>query len=357
MSANNTSSLSTPFKPPRQTKNGIRLSRFVFTLNNYTPEEYNHITIGFPGRQQPKWMIVGKEVGEEGTPHLQGAVILGKQVAFNTVKSWPGFGRAHIESMKGQPIDSKVYCSKMDAFPFEIGEFPMPGKRTDIMVAVEAINNGMTLREMAMGDHGVAVVKFHKGLTALRSLRSAPRSRTSPPRVYWLYGPTGCGKTASAWDFAAAHGPDSDVFTDNGTLQWFDGYDGQSVVIIDDFRSKGVSFAFLLRILDRYPMHVPYKGGFVNWNPSVILITTPLSIRDTFQQRVEHRPEDVQQLERRITRMFAFPLEYDEFRGLIGTLGSESVQPKVRTVVDVTDERSIEDTEVFSDDVDLEFDP
>jgi len=320
--ANNTSSISganpTMAGGPirRSGGHGERLSRFVFTVNNYTDDEYQWLTTTFPQNFAPSWLIVGKEVGENGTPHLQGACILGGQRAFSTVKMWPGFRRAHLETMRGKPEDSRRYCMKEDSNAFESGNLPSPGKRNDLAIAVEAINAGTSLREMANGDHGVAVVKFYKGLTVLRSLRSDPRDPAQPPTIYWLHGDTGVGKTKCAWEFGTAYGAPSDIFVSPGTLQWFDGYDGQRVVIFDDFRSKGVSFAFLLRITDRYPMSVPFKGGFVNWNPEVIIFTTPGSIRWTFSERLEHRPEDVRQLERRVTHEYRLPDDELEFREL-----------------------------------------
>lgn len=302
--------------PVRANRNrsGDRLSRFVFTINNYTDDEYQWLTTIFPQHYNPSWLIVGKEVGENGTPHLQGACILGGQRAFSTVKMWPGFRRAHLETMRGKPEDSRRYCTKEDLQAYEHGTLPSPGKRNDLHIAVEAINDGTSLREMALGDHGVAVVKFYKGLTVLRSLRSNPRDPAKPPLIYWLYGQTGTGKTKCAWEFGIDYAPGADVYVSHGTLQWFDGYDGQSVVIFDDFRFKGLSFAFLLRVTDRYPMSVPFKGGFANWNPEVIIFTTPHSIRDTFEKRLVHRPEDVGQLERRVTREFRFPDDEQLFR-------------------------------------------
>lgn len=56
-----------------------RLRRIVFTLNNWTQEEYDWLTTTLPTLPQPKvtWMIVGKEVAPEtGTPHLQGMHLL-----------------------------------------------------------------------------------------------------------------------------------------------------------------------------------------------------------------------------------------------------------------------------------------
>lgn len=90
-----------------------------------------------------------------------------------------------------------------------------------------------------------------------------------------------------------------------GGSLWFDGYMGQEVAVFDDFRPWWCRFDYLLRLLDRYPMQVPVKGGFVNWIPEIIIITTQKSIRDTFTG--EYRTdEDIRQLERRVQRSVRF---------------------------------------------------
>lgn len=100
-----------------------RLSRFVFTLNNYTEIEYEDLK-----KMPVQWMILGKEKGESGTEHIQGAVLIGKQIAFTTIKKWNGLQRAHIEPMKGTPQQSLAYCSKEDQHPFILGNLPAPGR-------------------------------------------------------------------------------------------------------------------------------------------------------------------------------------------------------------------------------------
>jgi len=306
----------------KRNRSGQRLSRFVFTLNNYTEAEYLWLTETFAPLYKPKWFIVGKEVGgKKATPHLQGACVLGLQRAFSVVMAWPGFRRAHVETMKGTPGQSETYCSKDGDF-FEYGSLPEPGKRNDLAVAVQAINDGQSLREMAEGDHGVAVVKFYKGLTVLRSLRSKPRNPSDPPPAcYWLYGATGTGKTKCAWELGLSFGGADDIWMSNGNTQWFDAYDGQPVVIFDDFRSKGTVFAFLLRLTDRYPMLVPFKGGFVNWAPPVIIFTSPNCIRNTFSKRLFHVPEDICQFERRMVGEYSIPTEEPIFRELFASPG------------------------------------
>lgn len=235
-------------------------------------------------------------------------------MAFSVLKKTPGFTRAHIEPMRGSPEDSLKYCSKEDKAPFEKGTMPRSGKRKELTAAVEAIKGGSTMRELALGDEtAVSVVKFSKGLTTLRSLCAAPRDPTRPPTVYWLHGSTGTGKTRAATEFATymfgAEFADP-YWLSCGSLRWFDGYDGQPVAILDDFRAKQLpgagGFSFFLRLLDRYPMAVEFKGGFVNWAPQIIIITCPKCPESCFSTRNEHVPEDIRQLLRRIT--YVFPL-------------------------------------------------
>lgn len=279
--------------------NGTRLSRFCFTLNNYTDDEVENVK-----HTQCKWLIFGRETGENGTPHLQGACVIGRQVAFSTIKTWPGFERAHIEKMNGTPEDSKNYCTKQDSNPYEKGTLPSPGKRNDIHNAVARVRAGEGLKQLCGDDDGaVAVVKFHKGLTVLRAL-TRPR-RVDPPTVLWFYGTTGTGKTKTAVELAQQFAGD-DWWISSGSLRWFDGYDGQRVVIFDDLRTKHCEFSFLLRLLDRYPCSVEIKGATVGWTPQYIIITAPDPPRIQWSLRTT---EQLDQLERRVSHQLQFPNE------------------------------------------------
>lgn len=106
-------------------------------------------------------------------------------------------------------------------------------------------------------------------------------------RIIWAKGPTGCGKTR----LAVALGGD-DFWINNGTLRWFDNYEGQEVAIIDDFRKEQLpiesGLAFFLRLIDRYAFMAPVKGDFTVWNPRVIIITCP---RWPDEEFVRHRED------------------------------------------------------------------
>lgn len=306
-----------PNRPGARSQAGQRVTRFVFTLNNWTEEEYSLLTEDFA--LQTKWLVVAKETAPgTGTPHLQGACVLGSQMTWSRLKAVPCFARAHLEVMRGKPEDSAAYCSKEDEAPFVHGNMPTPGKRNDLRLATDRIlKEGTTVRDLAKDpEAATVVVKFFKGLTVLRSL-SLP-DREGPPIVIWLHGATGTGKTRCAYESGAAMaralGRDrDDIWISSGGLRWFDGYDGQTVAIFDDFRAKHVtSFAFLLRLLDRYPVNVEFKGGSARWIPRVIFITCPSSPDDCFATRKEHVPEDIRQLERRISRVVHLEEVWDD---------------------------------------------
>lgn len=84
-----------------------------------------------------------------------------------------------------------------------------------------------------------------------------------------------------------------------GDPLWWDGYKGQKRVVLDDFRPWWCNFSYLLNLLDRYPMTVPFKGGFVNFIPEEIIITCPYPIEDMFTTEYRSQ-EDIQQIRRRV---------------------------------------------------------
>lgn len=147
--------------------------------------------------------------------------------------------------------------------------------------------------------------RWNRGLQALQCqlLSSADKP---VPNVSWYWGSTGSGKTRAAFETMSQ----DNIYIQNGPncrngAMWWDGYTGQKVVVLDDFRPWWCPFSFLLRLLDRYPIQVQVKGGFVNFIPEQIIVTTPKNVEDTFTG--EYRtPEDVAQVRRRVHRVVHF---------------------------------------------------
>jgi len=284
-------------------KHSKRLSRFCFTLNNYTNEEEQVVQL-LGSALKLKWLIYGREIGAQGTPHLQGAAVIGRQLAWATIKkSFPP--RTHLEEMMGTPRESFTYCTKDDANYYQWGDEPKPGKRNDLLNAIVAMRSAKSLREFVKDDDNAAVfVRYTKGLITFRSLLQEPRSPARPPQIYWLFCPTGAGKTQHAWTFLEKYyGTSSETWMSSGSLRWFDGYDGHKGVILDDIRADSMPYNELLRLLDRYPFRVEFKGGSVEWLPEIIIITAPTPPEQFFRLG-----DDIEQLIRRIDRVLEFGL-------------------------------------------------
>jgi len=126
-------------------------------------------------------------------------------------------------------------------------------------------------------------------------------ARSFKTEVYWYYGPTGTGKSRAA-NVEAPH-----AYWKSPVDKWWDGYSGQEDVIVDDYRRDLCTFATLLRLFDRYPLRVEYKGGSCEFRSKRIFITSPKSPKDTWTEGEKPRTdEDIQQLLRRITKIVHF---------------------------------------------------
>lgn len=95
-------------KQSGNTKQIAPSKRWCFTLNNPTPEEYKSIRENFTSSSKTKY-IIGKEKGEEGTPHLQGYVHFEKKIRPLSLKLSK---RIHWEKAKGSETQNIDYCSK-----------------------------------------------------------------------------------------------------------------------------------------------------------------------------------------------------------------------------------------------------
>ena len=85
------------------------------------------------------------------------------------------------------------------------------------------------------------------------------------------------------------------------TGKWWEGYDAQEYVIIDDMRGDFLKFHQLLKLLDRYPYRVETKGSTRQFLATHIFITSSYHPEEMFSTR-----EDIQQLLRRIDEIKMF---------------------------------------------------
>ena len=123
--------------------------------------------------------------------------------------------------------------------------------------AVDAVMQGTPLQRVAQEFLGIWVA-HGRGLVDLRKQLGLDADRRSfgpeGPEVWVLWGPSGTGKSR----FVAKRWPKA--FWKSPEAKWWDGYAGQEVVVLDDFKDYAMPLVDLQRLLDWYPLWVEVKG-------------------------------------------------------------------------------------------------
>lgn len=247
--------------------------RWCFTLNNYTEQQL--ITIQSFCESNSVYSIIGKEIGESGTPHLQGYVHLPVRKRFNFIKGALG-DQAHIEPARGSPRQNRAYCSKDRDF-WEFGTCPKSCRGSDespskLQEAAESfihsMEEGKSIKEYMKDNPRFWI--FH-GKTMLDNYNLANQN---PPyrndiRVFWLYGPTGVGKSHVAFEVLG-----SNTYVKDPMTKWWHGYTNQPNAIIDDLGTDTIDVNMLLRWFHKFPCRVETKGGECALMVTTFIITS-----------------------------------------------------------------------------------
>jgi len=254
---------------PRRSRN------WVFTLNN-PPAPYGALIFG----DQCAFACYQLERGEQGTLHYQGVVV------FKNARTLRGVRRilegAHLEIMRGTLTQAVAYATKDDtrepgenSGPWRVGEQPAGvgqgrGTRTDLIQVQQLIKDGKSEKEIA-DEHFGTWCRHYRAFERYRRLTVDQRAWQTTCLVLW--GPPGSGKSR----YALEHGGASQFWVsrprDRNGAVWWDGYEGQETVVIDEFYGW-IPRDLTQRLVDRYPLLVETKGGACQFLARRIIITS-----------------------------------------------------------------------------------
>jgi len=272
---------------------------FAFTINNYSEDDWSNVI-----SEQVEFGVYAKEIGEEGTPHIQGYFYFKNARSLNAIKK--KYPKIHFSlPVKGTPSqnlsyiqgpyinkEGKVKPANPDAVV--VGACPQQGQRTDLdeIRSVirdtgrmsQVVNIATSYQSVKMAEQ---ILKYHE----------PTRKYTPDFKVYWFWGKTGKGKTKTAEALAESLSP-GDWHATQGNGKWWDGYDAHPLVIIDDLRASFCSFDEMLRILQPNRLRIEVKGGTRQLLANTFIITSPYHPENLYRT-----VEDVTQLTRRITEI------------------------------------------------------
>lgn len=262
-----------------------------FTLNNYTEEE---VALFTRWASDVNKMTVSKEVGDTGTPHLQGRITFKRMYRMAALKKQ--VPRAHWEVTKASA--DHLYVMKVGSEVIVQVDNRAQGKRSDLDDACDLVKKSIgatrPLKELAK-QMPKTYVRFHKGFEALAN--ELVEDRTEVPTVTVLYGPTGCGKSRGAREIL---GEDTPCCWAPAQREWFDGYCGQKNFVFEEFRGQ-LPYSMMLNLLDRYTASVQVKGGMRRFVATNIVITSPMHPSEWYKNLAAN--DKIDQLMRRITKI------------------------------------------------------
>lgn len=266
---------------------------WAFTINNPGPDDD-------PNEWECKYCVWQKEMGAEGTPHYQG------YVEFVTMQRLSAMKKLNPRACWGNRWATRKaivdYCKKEETRidgPWETGaEGPGAGARTDLKAVCDLIKTGASMKEVS-DFNGPCYVLHSNGLHKYKLIQTEAYDHDDT-RGIWYWGKPGTGKSRRARN----EYPDAFMKTQN---KWFDGYDGEDAIILDDL-DKFNKLGHHLKIwADRYSCKGEIKGATIELAHKVFVVTSNYHPRDLW-------PDD-EELKEAISRRFKIiemgPLPHD----------------------------------------------
>lgn len=276
-----------------------RTRNVCFTLNNYTEDDIRVLSgvteFQIGGRSLCNFIVFQKEVGASGTPHLQG------YMEFPVKRTWrslrkinPTLAKLSLQNRRGTQDQAIHYCMKPvigcqckhcinkigvrvhDTQVYVFGLKKEQGRHTTtktngFTAAGMMINEGSTAKQVREAYPGVYLRNRSGVMNMIEDLQPKRNHRMKITIYYSEESGTGKSYTANRKYPNAYH-----VEWPKGGRWWWNGYQHEEVVIMDEFRHQ-VKMDTLLKYFDYYPMKVETKGGMKEFNSKKIVITTNIA--------------------------------------------------------------------------------
>lgn len=247
---------------PKRKAANARSRGWCYTINNYTAEE----EAGLHGIEC-KYHVCGREAGESGTPHLQGYIYFKDGRTLTAVKK--ELPRAHLEEAKGTATQNREYCTKDGDF-WETGVVPVSPKEK----GVTEQERWKKIKRHAKSGHldAIEAKVFVQNYRTLKQISvdyvSRPTDLEEPCGI-WYYGESGAGKTTAA---RTDHGTN---FYLKAPTKWWDGYQRQDVVVLDDLDPYHKALGYYVKMwADKWAFPAEVKGSSLIIRPKNFIITS-----------------------------------------------------------------------------------
>lgn len=279
------------------------------TLPNYTEEDLKAFK-----KMEPlvDYYIYGRETGANGLKHLQFMVCFKKQVTLSAAKKLlPTQGHWEVKSPKSTMERASNYCKKGEQTKEEWNEWHEDGP--NYMKGCDFTYYGtLPLDQKVAGLKAIAdvyadtIAKAKEGRIndiipehQLRYYSTIKKIQADAKKMpenltwteghqpnFWIWGETRTGKSHLAREMLGGK-----FYSKNAANKWWDKYDGEENVLIEDI-DKGHNYqGFYLKIwADKYAFPVEIKNGGDLIRPKIIIVTSNYPIEEVFPDPAIHKP-------------------------------------------------------------------
>lgn len=268
---------------------------YIFTCNNFTDEDKAKLDMC-----PLQYYMYGEEVGEKGTPHLQGHLYFKNPVGIKSViTALPGF---HITIPKGNETEQILYCLKEWKNVVEKGTRPMSQheKGQCEKRRWEEIYEAAEKGKWNSIDAEIKI-KFPRALHMVNQGAFIEVDLQPRPILdnFWIVGKTGAGKTEYAKELAGPNRFTVFNFDSSGFMR----YKYEDVVILQDFDRRDDHYIKNLKNLtdhDPFAARIMYGDKLIR--PKTIIVTS-----NWLPEQIWHAQPDLEPIFRRF-KIVQFPL-------------------------------------------------
>lgn len=239
---------------------------------------------------------------DTGREHAQGYAEFKDKVTLKFIKTKVfGDNSIHIETRKGTQEQAIYYCEKEatrkpNTKPFIYGEIQkFQGKRSDLDQVSSLLKQGKTVKEVAE-ELPNQYIKYNNGIEKLHKLLSKPNKIESKICIA-LIGSSRVRKTSVAYNLY----PLDKIF--KLTSNWWDGYNGEEVIIIDEITTGDFKLRKFLDWTDPYPTQVNIKGK-MDWLKGKVFFFTSNVEMENWCEETKNNPKSLQALKNRFDKIY-----------------------------------------------------
>lgn len=296
--------------------------KYQLTINNPIDKGFSHEAIRMIVQRHLSciYCCMADESGENGTLHTHIYLAFENAVMFSTIQK--RFYGAHIESAHGTHQENRDYIQKngkwlndvkhgtsIEGTFEEIGELPegRTARQKESVAIIEMLKDGAS-------DYGI-LDAFPTAMNKLQHINNVRQAMLKEQykkefrrlTVNYLWGKTGVGKTRGVME---KYGYDK-VYHVTNYKNPFDQYEGQSVILFDEFRSS-LPIADMLKYLDGYPLMLPCRFNDRVACYTEVYVVSNIPMEKQYLDIQNYEPETWQAWLRRFNSVAEqLPIDYD----------------------------------------------